>query len=92
MRTVLTVELELSCGGMQMQVEAELDFMVEVLSHTPAEPAGPEHEAVPEDWEIEVRLADALMLEEVEVLEAGQPYEPTEAQRREIIEDLRNVV
>ncbi len=92
MRTVLKVELELSCGGMQMQVEAELDFMVEVLSHTPAERAGREHAAVPEDWEIEVRLAEPLLIQEVEVWAAGQPYEPTEAQRREILEELRNEI
>ena len=65
-----------------MQVEAELDFMVEVLSHTPAERAGREHAAVPEDWEIEVRLAEPLLIQEVEVWAAGHAYEPTEAQRR----------
>jgi len=90
MRTILPVTVELACGPCRRDVEMELDVDVAVISHTPAEPGGPEHPAIAEEWEIEVRLAEPLLLEEAEVLPAGQLVVLDARQRRAIIEELRD--
>ncbi len=89
MRVLVDVTLQLSCAGTHLDVEAELEMWADVLSYTPAEPAGPEHAPVSEQWEVELTLCDAVTLEEVEVFEAGQIFDADEKQMEAVINQLR---
>ncbi len=89
MRVLMPVTLELVCAGARAEVTMDLEMYAQVLSYTPAEPAGPEHAPVPEEWEIAIRLCDDLRLEDIVVLEGGQIFDPDEKQLEDVIKQLR---
>ena len=89
MRVLVPVTLKLVCGGGAAEVSMDLEMHAQVVSYTPAEPAGLEHAPVHEEWEIEIRLCDDLKVEDIVVLEAGQIFDPDEQQRESVIEQLR---
>jgi hypothetical protein len=91
MRTLVTVSVELACGGVAAEVELEVEVEVEVQSFTPAERGGPHAEPVREEWELRVTLCEDVTALDgaLVVLESGQVYLPNARQRAEIIEELR---
>ena len=90
MRVLVPVTLELVCAGARAEVSMDLEMNAEVVGYTPAEPAGLEHAPVPEEVEVEIRLADDLKVEDIVVLEAGQIFDPSEEQLEAVIKDLRD--
>jgi len=90
MRVLVPVTLELVCAGARAEVSMDLEMDAQVVSYTPAEPAGLEHAPVPEEVEVEIRLADDLKVEDIVVLEAGQIFDPSEEQLEAVIKDLRD--
>ena len=89
MTVLIPVTLEIVCAGARQEVTIDLEMNAEVVGYTPAEPAGLEHAPVPEEVEVEIRLADDLKLEDIVVLEAGQIFDPSEEQLEAVIKDLR---
>ncbi len=89
MTVLIPVTLEIVCAGARQEVTIALEMNAEVVGYTPAEPAGLEHAPVPEEVEVEIRLADDLKLEGIVVLEAGQIFDPSEEQLEAVIKDLR---
>ena len=89
MTVLIPVTLEIVCAGARQEVTIDLEMNAEVVGYTPAEPAGLEHAPVPEEVEVEIRLADDLKVEDIVVLEAGQIFDPSEEQLEAVIKDLR---
>ncbi len=90
MRILVPVTLELVCGGCAAEVTMDLEMHARVVGYAPPEPAGLEHAPVPEEVEVEIRLCDALHVEEIEVFEAGQIFNPDEKQLEDVIKQLRD--
>jgi len=90
MTVLIPVTLEIVCAGARQEVTIDLEMNAEVVGYTPAEPAGLEHAPVPEEVEVEIRLADDLKVEDIVVLEAGQIFDPSEEQLEAVIKDLRD--
>ncbi len=90
MRVLVPVTLELVCAGARAEVSMDLEMHARVVGYTPAEPAGREHAPVAEEVEVEIRLCDALHVEEIEVFEAGQIFDPDEKQLEAVIKQLRD--
>jgi len=89
MTVLIPVTLEIVCAGARQEVTIDLEMNAEVVGYTPAEPAGLEHAPVPEEVEVEIRLADDLKVEDIVVAEAGQIFDPSEEQLEAVIKDLR---
>ncbi len=89
MTVLIPVTLEIVCAGARQEVTIDLEMEAEVVGYIPAEPAGLEHAPVPEEVEVEIRLADDLKVEDIVVLEAGQIFDPSAEQLEDVIKDLR---
>ncbi|MCP4437326.1 MAG: hypothetical protein GY812_17750 [Actinomycetia bacterium] len=89
MRVLVPVTLEIVCAGARAEVSMDLEMEAQVVSYTPAEPAGLEHAPVAEEVQVEIRLCDDLRVEDIVVLEAGQVFDPDNQQRESVIEQLR---
>ncbi len=90
MTVLIPVTLEIVCAGARQEVTIDLEMNAEVVGYTPAEPAGLEHAPVPEEVEVEIRLADDLKVEDIVVLEAGQIFDPSEKHLEAVIKQLRD--
>ncbi len=89
MTVLIPVTLEIVCAGARQEVTIDLEMEAEVVGYTHPERAGLEHAPVPEEVEVEIRLADDLKVEDIVVLEAGQIFDPSAEQLEDVIKDLR---
>ncbi len=89
MTVLIPVTLEIVCAGARQEVTIDLEMEAEVVGYIPAERGGLEHAPVPEEVEVEIRLADDLKVEDIVVLEAGQIVDPSAEQLEDVIKDLR---
>jgi len=89
MRVLIPVPLEIVCAGAREEVTIDLEMEATVMGYTPPERAELEHAPVAEEWEVELRLCDSLRVEEIEVFEAGQIFDPDDQQMEDVIKQLR---